>query len=361
MNIHFLASVAYTNSFELSVTKLFSGYSFFGNVSGLSYVYSGSFVSFLIEKFGIDKVKQYYRSNEFEQTFEASLPEIEQEYILFLSTFTQDTLKAKANYYFGRQSLIQKVCPRYVSDRLADAWKLINQEYYEDAEHLLNEILETTDNYSALVGLSIIYEKKDSLASAVELLENKIVLYNNTSYEYNLNFRLADLLVKTGKSEEAEKIYETLNTSKPNIRLEILARLRLALMKEGKLLTYVSGSDYDKYSLLKELNANQHNCNLIPVMISLSESLNENYELFRSNLINKFEVKDYISSYAALKLSQYMLKNFDYRNARKLAGLSLRYKNDNSLFEMKKENFEKAEWFHEQAGRILSEMVISVY
>ncbi|MBT8378971.1 MAG: hypothetical protein KJN64_07065, partial [Ignavibacteria bacterium] len=293
------------------------------------------------------------------QTFEIDITEVEIEYFEFLNSFSVKDWQAKANYYFGRQSLIQKVCPRYISDRIADAWYLINQKNYEDAEQLLNEVLEKTDNYSAIVGLSVIYENYDSLNSAIRILEEKLEIFKNTSYEYNLIFRLADLLVKAGRFEEAKVNFETLKNSKPNLRLELLAQLRLILMKEEKISDYVFGSDYDKYFLLKELNLIQHNYSSIPIMINLSERLNENYKLFLSNLINKFEVKDFYSSYAALKLSQYMLQNFDYLNARKLAGLSLRYKNDNGLVEYKKENFRKAEWFHKNAGRILDELKIS--
>jgi hypothetical protein len=358
MNIHFLASIAYKNNFKVNISNLFTGFSFFGNVSGLSYIYSGSFIKFLIGKFGIEKVKLYYEKNEFNEIFKTDIAEVEKEYFDFLNSFTEKDWKDRANYYFGRLSLIQKICPRYVSDRLADVWELINQENYEEAENLLNEVLQKTVNYSAVVGLSLIYEETDSLFSAVKILENKIESFNNTSYEYNLNFRLADLLVKAGRYAEAKKKYENLSDSKPNIRLELLAQIRVALLKEGTISSYVSGSDYDKYTLLKELNEKQHNYISIPIMIDLSERLGENYELFLANLNNKFEVKDFYSSYAALKLSQYMLKNFDYLNARKMAGLSLRYKNDNGLIELKKENFNKSEWFYKNAEKILEQIQV---
>jgi hypothetical protein len=94
-------------------------------------------------------------------------------------------------------------------------------------------------------------------------------------------------------------------------------------------------------------------------MINLSETLEENYKLFLSSFENNFEVKDFYSSYASLKLSQYMLKNFDFVNARKMAGLSLRFKDEKSILELKNENFHKAEWFHKNAERILAEMKIS--
>jgi hypothetical protein len=171
--------------------------------------------------------------------------------------------------------------------------------------------------------------------------------------------RIADLKVQNGNLNEAKKIYESLTMSKPSVRLDLLARMRLALLKEDQILDYVSGSNFDKYYLLKKLNSTQYNYSSIPIMIDLSEILGANYKLFLSSFEDNFEAEDFYSSYASLKLSQYMLKNFDYVNARKMAGLSLRFKDEIGMLELKRENFHKAEWFHKNAERVLVEMKIS--
>ncbi len=359
INIHFLASIAYKNDYKISVSNLFSGFSFFGNVSGLSYIYSGSFIKFLIEKYGVDKLKKYYQTNDFEKSFNIKIGEVEKEYEKFLDAFTNAEWTASANYYFGRQSLIQKVCPRYISDKLAAAWELISKEKYALAQKYFYEILNKTDSYSAVVGLSLICEKTDSLNSAIKILEDKIENFTGTSYEYNLMLRIADLKIQSGDLLEAQKIYESLAMSRPSVRLDILARIRLALLKVDQISDYVSGSDFDKYYLLKELNSIKYNYNSIPIVINLSETLEENYKLFLSGFEDNFAIEDFYSSYASLKLSQYMLKNFDFVNARKMAGLALRFKDEKRILELKRENFEKAEWFHKNAERVLTEMKIS--
>ena len=358
MNIHFLASIAFKNNYKASISNLFSGFSFFGNVAGLSYIYSGSFIKFLIEQYGVNKVKQYYKTNDFEKSFEIKITEVEAEYEKYLSRFTETEWTASANYYFGRQSLIQKVCPRYISERLTAAWELLSQKEYVQAKNYFSEVLNKTENYSAIVGLSLIYEKTDSLDSAIQILEDKLEIFRGTSYEYNLILRIADLTIQNGNLNEAKKIYESLTISQPSVRLDLLARMRLALLKEDQILNYVSGSDFDKYYLLKKFNTTQYSYNSIPIMINLSEELDENYKLFLSDFEDNFETENFYSSYASLKLSQYMLKNFDFVNARKMAGLSLRFKDENRMMELKKENFHKADWFHKNAERILSEMKI---
>jgi hypothetical protein len=117
----------------------------------------------------------------------------------------------------------------------------------------------------------------------------------------------------------------------------------------------VSGSDYDKYSILKQLNSKAYNYSSIPLMIDLSTSLEEDYQAFLQNFENDLEVKDELSSYAVYKISEYMLKNFDYNNARKMAGFSLRYKSDANLLKLTKEHYKKTEWFFKYAENILTE------
>ena len=63
------------------------------------------------------------------------------------------------------------------------------------------------------------------------------------------------------------------------------------------------------------------------------------------------------SSYAAYKLSQYMLENFDYINARKYAALSLRVKEYNPFYIVMQEHFNKTNWFYKNADRTSEKIV----
>ncbi|MCU0332446.1 MAG: hypothetical protein MUC75_03630, partial [Ignavibacteriaceae bacterium] len=66
-------------------------------------------------------------------------------------------------------------------------------------------------------------------------------------------------------------------------------------------------------------------------------------------------VKDEMSSYAVYKISEYMLNNLDYVNARKMAGLALRYKGNANLLKLTEEHYKKTEWFFRNAENILTE------
>ena len=67
-NIHYMASLAYQNGYRIKLQNLFEGLNFFGQSSGLSYIYAGSFCSYLIDKYGIASFKKLYADADFKQT-----------------------------------------------------------------------------------------------------------------------------------------------------------------------------------------------------------------------------------------------------------------------------------------------------
>jgi len=274
---------------------------------------------------------------------------------MFLDTSFAVGTKHQANYYFGRKSLISKVCPRYVSSSLTKAWQYYSEKNYETAGEIFEDILSKSENYSAIIGLSKIYEDTDSLAKAIHLLHSGLEIFNVTSTEYDLRFRLAELYVKNSELDKAKELYYYLSNAKPSRRIELLANTRIALFNDGTIENYVSGSDYDKYSILKEVNSKSYNYSSIPLMIDLSTSLDEDYQAFLQNFENDLEVKDELSSYALYKISEYMLKNYDYVNARKMAGLALRYKGNVNLLKLTEEHYKKTEWFFRNYENILTE------
>ena len=96
---------------------------------------------------------------------------------------------------------------------------------------------------------------------------------------------------------------------------------------------------------LIELNDSSYNYNSIPIILGLLESQKNNYNKSLSIFNKTFIVDNLESSFAAFKLSQYMLRNLDYANGRKYAALSLRFKDKNPFYSTMKENFEKANSF----------------
>ncbi|RKY93352.1 MAG: hypothetical protein DRQ01_04965, partial [Ignavibacteriae bacterium] len=216
-----------------------------------------------------------------------------------------------------------------------------------------------SDSYSALLGLAFCLEKIDSLDSAIEIISGKISMFEKTSYKYNLMLKLADMKAKNENLEEAKILYLDLVDKNPNRRLKYIADLRMKLSEEPERLNkYLTGSDYDKYFILKELNKQEYYYFSFPVLIRLSESLQEDYNIFLKQFEKRLIVNDYHSSYGIFLLSKYMMKSFDFLLARKMAGLSMRYREDANYLNILVENYEKTEWLYANSDSLLADMKI---
>ena len=357
--IHFLAALAYNNNYKVNISSLLKGLNFFSNASSLGYIYSGSFIRYLAENYGISKIKKYYATNDLESTYEVQLEEVLMGYYSFLEGFELMDSEDKAHYYFGRKAIFSKVCPRYISDRLNNGWKMFNSNNIDGARSTFTEMLDKSDSYSALLGLAFCLEKIDSLDSAIEIISGKISMFEKTSYKYNLMLKLADMKAKNENLEEAKILYLDLVDKNPNRRLKYIADLRMKLSEEPERLNkYLTGSDYDKYFILKELNKQEYYYFSFPVLIRLSESLQEDYNIFLKQFEKRLIVNDYHSSYGIFLLSKYMMKSFDFLLARKMAGLSMRYREDANYLNILVENYEKTEWLYANSDSLLADMKI---
>ena len=172
--------------------------------------------------------------------------------------------------------------------------------------------------------------------------------------------KLADLYVKNNENKNAENLYLELADLKPSTRFDMIVRIRLALLNknESSLKKYLDGSDYDKYSILKNLNKNGNKYFSFPVMIELSERLEEDYQLFLKYFENRFQVNDFWSSYAMLKLSEYMCANLDFVNARKFSALSLRFNSDPVLLLFAEDINRKNEWSFQNSKIVFNNLKI---
>ncbi len=357
--IHFLAALAHNNNYKINISSILKGLNFFSSTSSLGYIYAGSFIRYLIENYGISRIKKYYATNDFESSYDVQLEEVVKNYYSFLERFELTNTEDKAHYYFGRKAIFYKVCPRYISDRLDEGWQMYNKNNIEGARITFEDLLDKSDNYSALLGLVLCLEKIDSLDLAIELISDNISLFEKTSYTYNLELKLADLKAKNDNLREAKILYSDLADKNPNRQLKYIADLRMKLSEEPERLSkYLTGSDFDKYFILKELNNEEYYYYSFPVLISLAGILQEDYDIFLKQFEKRLIVNDYHSSYGTFVLSKYMMKNFDFLLARKMAGLSMRYREEADFLNILEENYKKAEWFYTNSDSLLAKMKI---
>lgn len=352
--IHYMAKLAYQNGYKIKIEHLFTGLNFFGSISSLSYIYAGSFSKFLIDCYGVKKFEELYSNLNFKKVYNEPVENITHAYYNFIDSLQIDENINKANYYFGRQTIFQKVCPRYVGEKLETGRDYFIEKDYVNAEKIFREILQKTNNYSSLIGLSSTLLEMNDTSGAAEIIKTHINQFVNTAYFYNLEFRLADLEVLNSNFIFADSLYTKLSAERPNRLLSNISDLRLRLSKDTLLLKqYVAGTDIQKFEILKKINSVKIVYSSIPVLVELSRNLGQNYNKFIVGFNNEFRVEDYTSSYAMFKLSKYMMDNLDFSHANKIAKLSMNYNSDKNFNEILQANFEKANWFYYNADRIL--------
>lgn len=358
-SIKYMARLAYANGYKADIPRLFSGFNFFGQTSSISYIYAGAFSGYLIKNYGMKKFSEFYGNGNFGSAYGFGIREAASKFDGYLDSSKVIDRKAQANYYFGRGTIFTKICPRFVSDRVDKGWKLFNSGDYHSAGKLFAEVLAKTENYSALTGYSECLIKTGRIKDAARLLREKISSFKNTAYYYNIELRLGDALSRLKDVAGADSLYSELVKQNPSPVLYDLAALRLDLSKNDSLLfAYTSGSDFDKYLILKKINKETYNYYSLPAMVNLSDALNENYGEFIGQFSRPFEIRNLPSAYALLKLSVYMARNLDFCNAAETARLSAAFKAGNSIEVTAERNYNKLKWLCSNFNRILSKTKI---
>lgn len=357
ISIQELTALAFNNGYRVDIKSLFSGLNFFKSNSALGYFYSGTFISYLTNKFGIEKVKGFYSKGDFEKVYGSNLETEQKNFEMTLSKSEFQGTKAMADYYFGRLTILQKICPRYIADRLNIAFKKLSDNQLKEAEELFREVNEKTLNYPALVGLAEIYLKQNKKQEVIQIIKSDINKFTGTPYYYNLIFRLGELYALSQQNDSSAFWFNKLVIENPNHQLKYLSQTRLSLIEVNKLQEYLGGNDSLRLKILIELNGDKYNYNSLPILVDLLKYQRVNYKTSLSIFNKTFIVDNLESSYAAYRLSQYMLENFDYINARKYAALSLRVKEGNPFYSAMQGHFNKTSWFFKNANRVLSKFI----
>lgn len=354
-DVNHLAALAYKNKFRPDFSDFFNPLGFFIQPSSTSYIYAGSFSSYLINNYGIKKFKDLYSSINFEKIYDRSLGELSKQYFSYLDSTKTTATMDKAYYYFGRTSIFYKACPRYIANTLNDAWENYQEKNYKKAKKKFKDVLSVSNNYSAVIGLSYSEFKLKNKDEAIKLLNSKIRDYKNSAHYYSMELSLGDLFSKKGNLQAADTNYLNLIKQRPSYTFLNLVTLRHYLTKSDTLIEkYLSGDIKTKFNILKDLNSKVINYCSIPVLIELAENLNVDFNIFRKVFEKKFTVNDFSSSYAAYKLSIYFARNLDFSDAVKFASLSLRYKQDGNLYMVLQSNFDAQYWIYKNKKRLLT-------
>ncbi len=354
---HYLAFLALENGYSIPLTKLFSGLSFFGQVSTLSYIYAGSFCKYLIDEFGIEKFKEFYSGTDFEISFGRSLTNVEKTYFEFLKRYSYENNPDAAKLFFARPPIFKKVCARFLSEQIDDGWMLFNKKNFSASKNQFQKLLKYSGTYSALTGYIISLNKLNEYQKGLNILQKEITKYESTSYEFNLKFMLADQFALNDDVINADKLYSYLILSKPGYNFLLAASVRNELLKQPQLLKRYLSEDTIKFSILAELNADTIFYASLPSFISNMNFKDEDKKLVQELIKRLDNSKSIIQTLGILSLAEYCLEHNDFESAKKLLIKAYNFKQDKNIGDVLYSQLKKVNWLCNFSDETKSEFI----
>lgn len=353
--VDYVCKLAVDSGKKNKISKLFSGLNFFGSVSSLSYVFSGAFFNYLINEYGIEKVKSFYTDSDTKKIFGKDLQQLEDDFYSHLDSVKVDSNKYTAQLYFGGVPVFKKFCPRTAASETKNAWELYNQKDFLHAGELFKKVYEYSHSYSSLLGLHITLMKQKKNIEAEKLLAEEIKNFKDTPYIFNLELLLGDVYMSTNKFHEAEKMYDTLLIQNPAIAYtnQVQIRKMFASLNAGSLKHYLDATQRGKLNMLLMQNQSSINYFAIPTILDLCGN-NDELKNFIGQIKDDIVVTDIYSGYAAYKLSFAAMSIGDFETAKQLAVKSINKNEMNYLSHALVENLRLANWLYNFSTEVKS-------
>ena len=345
--VHYMAKLAFEAGYQYPIEKLFDGFNFFTQTSSISYIYAGSFIKYLEDKFGISKIKYLYETNDFQKIYGKNLKELSKAYKIFLENYPIRFNKNQAQLYFGGVSIFKKYCPRMAASDVNKAWVLYKKKKYSEALNLFKNVYGYSNSYQSLFGLVSSYSADKKFSLAAGYLNDQIVNFKTSQYYFNLELILGDLFIKTDQPVKAMLMYDSLLVQNPHINFTSEIMIRKAILEQGvdSLKKYFNYNREQKFRKLLSLNVKEIKYFSIPSLINFSTVSNSDLDNLINGLKSNIKVSDFFSGYAALEISKYALRNLDYETAQYFAVKSLDFKKDEYSNHMLVDNLRMVNWF----------------
>lgn len=358
-DIHSITKMALLAGYRVDVRNLFSGLNFFGQFSSVSYQFAGSFIKFLIDKYGFMKVESLYRDGDFEKSFGKDINALAKEYSAFLDSVKVNFNPNTAQLYFAGMPIFKKFCPRLAAGELKKAARLFSGKNYGEALEKFGWIYNYSQSYSALTGKINSLIRLGRAEQAESFLAKELRKFSKSQYFYNLELILGDLYFRNGKAEQADSSYKALIEQNPSIGYSAAARMRLVFMSEdGNLLTdYLNASPAGRFRILLRKNFEKIIPESVPALVVLPDSSSTDKSEIIGYFRNNLKVSDVYSADAAYNMSLYSLEHSDFESAKYFAVESLKYDSESGIKNKYVKNLKMINWIVNFSGDVRNKVV----
>ena len=146
------------------------GLGFWAHHPAQSYTLAGSFVRFLVDRYGMKQFKRVFPTGNFIHVYGKSLSDLEEEWEAFVETVPLTATDTRiAAYRFKRPSIFQKPCAHKIAALSAKAWRAYRQSDFSTASRLFEDLYTLdANNPRYLHGLMLTYYESSDYSSAAK-------------------------------------------------------------------------------------------------------------------------------------------------------------------------------------------------
>jgi len=176
--------------------------------SPVSYVLAGSFCRFLIDTYGIQKMRQLYRTVDYTALYGRPLKALINDWQQFLDTIPVDESDRDAiDVLFHRPAIFDKVCARVVAERNSEARKSFSDRDFGTASALYAESYSEGKGYDAFAGYLSSELRRGNYSVLTSALDTTIQRDERPGQFLPLFLLIGDAYWAQGNMETASALY----------------------------------------------------------------------------------------------------------------------------------------------------------
>jgi hypothetical protein len=190
------------------IKRLMTFAGFASNSSSVSYVMTGSFCRYLIDRYGIRLMVQLYGSGNYLQTYGRSLDDLIGEWHAYLDRIpVPESDRGVVDVLFRRPAIFEKVCARVIGQRNIAAASALGARDYASAERLYSQSYAEGRGYDALSGMLVSALRGGHSSVLIAVLDTVIRPDPRPDQYLPLSIHVGDALWATGRPDEARQLY----------------------------------------------------------------------------------------------------------------------------------------------------------
>ncbi|HUI64729.1 MAG TPA: hypothetical protein VL126_07800 [Bacteroidota bacterium] len=232
-SIHEYASALRASGAAPDIRGLMSIWGFASHASSVSYVLAGSFCRYLIDRYGIRRFMQLYRSLDFQNVYGRLLQQLVLEWQSFLDRIPPDDADQDVvDALFRRPSIFRKVCARVLAERTMTARQAFARKEYAVAESLYARAYSEGHGYEAFAGYLTSALRLGQNAVLTTALDTVVLKDAHPARYLTLFLAIGDAFWSEGNGQKAHALYERVYDADISESFTEAAAIRLLAMDE---------------------------------------------------------------------------------------------------------------------------------